>query len=139
MHVLIVCLYARKGGLDGMGQSLQSAMVALTFNQPFNFSAYVFQAIKANALASPILSTNVIKFLLFPRFLQLMLNTQIQNVSTNGQPLRVTQMLKRTFKDCTRYTGRVLAVVPLFGHIVNPNYVAPDDVNWINDPALPPV
>ena len=35
MHILIVCLSAWKVGLDGIGQSLQSAMVALVLNKPY--------------------------------------------------------------------------------------------------------
>ena len=38
MHVLIVYLSARKAGLDGIGQTMQSAMVALVLNKPYNFS-----------------------------------------------------------------------------------------------------
>ena len=68
MHVLIVCLSARKAGLDGIGQSLQSAMVALVLNKPCNFSKYVFSSMIHNAGPSQH------KFLMFPRFVQLLLN-----------------------------------------------------------------
>ena len=62
MHVLIVCLSARKVGLDGIGLSLQSAMVALVLNKPYNFSKYVFSSMIHNVGPSPH------KFLMFPRF-----------------------------------------------------------------------
>ena len=52
MHVLIVCLSARKAGLDGIGQTMQSAMVVLVLNKPYNFSKYVFSSM-ANNVGSP--------------------------------------------------------------------------------------
>lgn len=134
MHLLIVCLYARKGGFDGIGQSLQSVMVALTLNKPYNFSSYIFQAMKTNTLASPIPNKNIRKFLLFPRFVQLFLNAQVPNLPTDGMFLPMMKMMKLTFTDNKNYRKiSPLATVPLFGHIINPNYQAPENYDW-NDP-----
>ncbi|KAJ0733710.1 hypothetical protein HanPI659440_Chr11g0411371 [Helianthus annuus] len=45
-HVLMQCLSARKSGTDTMGQDLLSAMIGLTYNQPYNFSLMILQALK---------------------------------------------------------------------------------------------
>lgn len=133
MHVLIDCLLARKGGFDGIGQSLQSAMASLTLNNPYNFSRYIFQAMKTNILVSPIPKRNIMKFLLFPRFVQLFLNAQVPNLPTDEMLLPVTQMLKRTITDSKNYGRSTPDDVPLFGHIINPDYVAPSNDNWLDE------
>ncbi|KAJ0533067.1 hypothetical protein HanRHA438_Chr09g0386581 [Helianthus annuus] len=43
-HVLMQCLAPRKSGMDGMGHNLLSAMIGLTFNQPYNFSLMILRA-----------------------------------------------------------------------------------------------
>lgn len=53
MHVLIVCLSTRRGGLNGIGQVVQSAMVALVLKKPYNFSRYVFNSMKNNTATNP--------------------------------------------------------------------------------------
>ena len=131
MHVLIVCLSARKAGLDDIGQTMQYAMVALVLNKPYNFSRYIFSSM-ANNISSPQ------KFLMFPRFVQLLMNAQVADLPMVGQPLNLTQMLKRIFADCKQYGKYVTPDdTPLFGHIVDPNYVAPTNDNWL-EPAQPP-
>lgn len=54
-----VCLSSRKGGFDGIGSSLQSVMVALVLKKQFNFSRYVFLAMKVNTMASTIPQKNI--------------------------------------------------------------------------------
>ena len=88
MHMLIVCLSARKAGLDGIGQTMQSAMVALVLNKPYNFSRYVFSSM-ANNISSP-----QHKFLMFPRFVQLLMNAQVADLPMAGQTMKLTLMQK---------------------------------------------
>ena len=132
-HVIIVCLSARKAGLDDIGQTMQSAMVALVLNKPYNFSRYVFSSM-ANNVSSP-----QHKFLMFPRFLQLMMNAQVPDLPMLGQPMVQMQMLKRIFADCRQY-GKYLTPedTPLFGHVSNPNYVAPANDDWQDPPEQAP-
>ena len=120
MHVLIICLSSRKAGFDGIGQTVQSMMVALTLNKPYNFSKYVFLSMCSNIHARPH------RFLMFPHFIQLFLNAQAPNLPTDGRLMRLTRMQKSIFADCRQY-GRnpPPPEVPLFGHIVNQAYVEP--------------
>lgn len=61
MHIMIVCLSGRKGGLNGIGHQLGSAMIALVLNKPYNLSGYIFQNMVSN-----IQGCN--KYYMFPRF-----------------------------------------------------------------------
>ena len=58
-----------------------------------------------------------------------------------GMPLNLTPMTKKIFADCHQY-GKYITpnATPLFGHIINENYQAPADDNWIDQdqPDLPP-
>ena len=125
MHILIMCISSRRAGFDGMGQHMQSAMVALTLNKPYNFSKYVFDSMKDNIAAS------AKRFILFPRFVQLMLNATMPNLQPDGHPMALTHMNKRILADFGQ-SGKAAAPlsVPLFGHIIDAAYVEPANDHW---------
>ena len=72
-----------------MGIAMQSAMVALTLNKPYNFSNYVFTSMKDNLLIRPQ------KFLMYPRFVQMLLNRLAPNLQTDVAPISLQKMHKR--------------------------------------------
>ena len=45
-HVLIHCMGTRRGGFDELKGSIQSAMVALILNKPYNFSGMIMEHMK---------------------------------------------------------------------------------------------
>ncbi|KAM0023774.1 putative HhH-GPD domain, endonuclease III-like, iron-sulfur cluster loop, DNA glycosylase [Helianthus debilis subsp. tardiflorus] len=133
MHVLIHCLSPRKGGYNACRISIQCAMVALVLNMPFNFSQIIFNHLKEN------ITTRQHKFLMYPRFLQLMINAQLPNISkVKANKLMMRHMSCITLSNMLSYRKKTnppykKAPPPnkvLFGHITNPNYVAPPDGTW---------
>ena len=75
------------------------------------------------------------KFLMFPGFVQLLMNAQAADLPMTGQTMKITPMQKRIFADCRQYGKYVTPpTTPLFGHITDPNYVAPDDDAWVDPP-----
>ncbi|KAI3813612.1 hypothetical protein L1987_18340 [Smallanthus sonchifolius] len=131
MHVIIQCLSPRKSGTDGLNTSLQSAMVALTLNRGFNFAHYFYKEIVAqiNPLAGQ-------EFPMYPGFLQMILNHLIPNLPQLQQRLTLTPMTKRIFTYCNNIKQQNPALIPvptpLFGHLINPDYVPPPNDNWIH-------
>ncbi|HEY5235279.1 MAG TPA: hypothetical protein VIJ14_03800, partial [Rhabdochlamydiaceae bacterium] len=126
MHIIIVCLSNRKAGFDVLSHATQSAMTALVLNKPFNFSGLIFSYMKANIASR-------IKFLLYPRFIQLILDAVAPNLPKIGRRFPIIRMQKRIFADCKQF-GRLAKPVdvPLFGHIINPGYIEPAQDNWVN-------
>ncbi|KAM0014589.1 hypothetical protein Hdeb2414_s0034g00725511 [Helianthus debilis subsp. tardiflorus] len=78
LHVLMQCLAPRKSGMDGMGHSLLSDMIGLTFNQPFNFSFMILQSFQSQLGYR---ANDKRLQLLYPRFLTLVF------LSTSESPI----------------------------------------------------
>ncbi|KAI3825659.1 hypothetical protein L1987_07195 [Smallanthus sonchifolius] len=68
-HVMIMCISSRKAGKDAMGHDLAAAMVSLSLNKGYNFSRYIFKA-----LNDQINTVERFRFLLYPRFVQLLID-----------------------------------------------------------------
>ncbi|GKD53059.1 hypothetical protein Tco_1286446 [Tanacetum coccineum] len=66
------CLSTKSGSWDQFGSSLATALICLTEGRKFNWSSYIFKGMVNNI-------TNPKKFLMFPRFLQMMLNIETRN------------------------------------------------------------
>lgn len=127
VHVLIVCFSARKGGFDSANQAVQSAIVALVLNKRYNFTRFIFNSMKSN------ITEGIHRFIMFPRYIQLFLEDQVPNLPQEGRISQPRPMLKRVFADCRNYRPNpVIEAFPLFGHILNVNYVMPPQDNWKN-------
>ncbi|GJV92485.1 hypothetical protein Tco_1540298 [Tanacetum coccineum] len=66
------CLSTKSGSWDQFGSSLATAFICLTGGRRFNWSNYIFKGMVNNI-------TNPKKFLMFPRFLQIILNIETRN------------------------------------------------------------
>ena len=73
-HVMIHVFGSAAGGYDLMRKSISSMMVALILNKPFNVSGMLMEH-----LLEPVRGTRTRKFLLYPRFLQMILITSIRS------------------------------------------------------------
>ncbi|GKA10882.1 hypothetical protein Tco_0690315 [Tanacetum coccineum] len=94
--------------LARMGSSMASLIICLATNQKFNLSKYIFDAMVKHLYGG-------VKFLLYPRFLQVFINQQLGNMSTHKKiivyPFHTKKFfanMKRAGKDFTR------RITPLF-------------------------
>ncbi|GJY08882.1 putative ribonuclease H-like domain-containing protein [Tanacetum coccineum] len=94
--------------LARMGSSMASLIICLATNQKFNLSKYIFDAMVKHLDGG-------VKFLLYPRFLQVFINQQLGNMSTHKKIFvnpfhtkKVFANMKRAGKD---FSGRI---TPLF-------------------------
>ncbi|KAI3745000.1 hypothetical protein L1987_58100 [Smallanthus sonchifolius] len=135
MHVIIQCISPQKAGTDGLKMALQTTMVALTLNKRFNFPLYFYRE-----MVMQINPAEGQGFLMYPRFIQLILNHIIPDLPQHAIRLTLTPMSKRIFTDCTKVKQQNVALIlvntPLFGHLINPNYVAPPNDNWFHPNEL---
>ncbi|GJR33392.1 putative ribonuclease H-like domain-containing protein [Tanacetum coccineum] len=72
VHTIMHCLSTKTGSWDQFGSSLATALICLTEGRKFNWSRYIFKGMVNNI-------TNPKKFLMFPRFLQMILNIETRN------------------------------------------------------------
>ncbi|KAI3802324.1 hypothetical protein L1987_30454 [Smallanthus sonchifolius] len=135
MNVIIQCLSPRKAGTDGLKIALQATMVALTLNKRFNFALYIYRE-----LVMQITPAEGQGFLMYPWFIQMILNHLIPDLPQHPIRLTLTPMSKRIFTDCTKVKQQNAALIPvqtpLFGHLINPDYVEPPNDNWFHPEEL---
>ncbi|KAI3786594.1 hypothetical protein L1987_40389 [Smallanthus sonchifolius] len=131
MHVIIQCLSPRKAGTDGLNIALHAAMVALILNKRFNFALYIYRE-----LVMQITPAEGQEFLMYPRFIQLILNHFLPNLPQHPIRLTLTPMSKRIFNDGTKVKQHNATLIhvntPLFGHLINHDYIEPPNDNWFH-------
>ncbi|GJU29129.1 hypothetical protein Tco_1172718 [Tanacetum coccineum] len=94
------------------GTNIASAVICLAKNQKFNFSKLIFDGMMRNLDSSK-------KFLMYPRFLQLFLNKQIENLSEVNVVYDTPSHTKKIFANMRRqgkdFSG---TVTPLFSSML---------------------
>lgn len=110
--VVMHCLGARKAGMDGVNESLQMIMTSLILNKRFNIAFYIFRNMMKNInlpIEAPTNKPN--KFLMYPRFMQIMTNRLIPEglVRSDRNILKLEHMTLQSIKALKiMKKGRVL-------------------------------
>ncbi|KAI3821408.1 hypothetical protein L1987_08975 [Smallanthus sonchifolius] len=96
----------------------------LAYLKGYNFPRYIFKAIN-----DKINTAERFRFLLYPRFVQLLIDDALPNLPATGERLQVKRVDKRVFAQflkpgCVEPTPKHTT---LFGHLINEAYVAPAD------------
>ncbi|KAJ0783502.1 hypothetical protein HanLR1_Chr01g0021031 [Helianthus annuus] len=135
-HVIMQCFAPRKSGMDGMGHKLLSAMIGLTFNQPYNFARMILRALQTQISYE---AGNAKLMLLYPRFLMLIFKHLIPNIPIHeGLPQLVqTPMTRRIFTHCRNvkpsvHSNALPEIRPMLGAILHAeDYNLAADQTWI--------
>ncbi|GJU25055.1 putative ribonuclease H-like domain-containing protein [Tanacetum coccineum] len=72
VHTILHCLSTKSGSWDQFGSQLAIALICLTEGRRYNWSSYIFKGMVNNI-------NNPKKFLMFPRFLQMILEIEPRN------------------------------------------------------------
>ncbi|GJT40705.1 hypothetical protein Tco_0940570, partial [Tanacetum coccineum] len=72
VHHILHCLSSKSGGWDQFGSNIATALICLSTGRDFNFSKLIFDGMISNLKSKS-------KFLMYPRFLQMILNVQTEN------------------------------------------------------------
>ncbi|GJW08045.1 putative ribonuclease H-like domain-containing protein, partial [Tanacetum coccineum] len=74
IHTILQCLSAKTTAWNEFCSTMASAIICLATNQNFNFSKYIFDNMVKNLEGG-------VKFLMYPRFVQLFVNQQLRDMS----------------------------------------------------------
>ncbi|GJR49827.1 hypothetical protein Tco_1400348 [Tanacetum coccineum] len=109
VHTILQCLSPKKTAWNEFSSNIASAIICLATNQKFNFSKMVFDGMTRN------LDTLSTKFLVYPRFLQVFLDKQLDKVPSHNAIFSAPCHTKKVFANMKR-TGKDFSVkvTPLF-------------------------
>ncbi|KAJ0750130.1 hypothetical protein HanLR1_Chr05g0178361 [Helianthus annuus] len=82
MPMFMLCMTENRGGTDQLSITQSAAFVCLIMNQPYNYSKYVFEGMKRN-----VISVRKDKFIMYPRFLQMIFNARYSELEKTGNTL----------------------------------------------------
>ncbi|GJU90143.1 retrovirus-related pol polyprotein from transposon TNT 1-94 [Tanacetum coccineum] len=89
--------------------TMASAIICLAINQKFNFSKFIFESMVKNL-------DNVGKFLMYPRFVQVFLDKQLEGMSNHNRIYVTPSHTKKIFGNMRRvgkgFSGRVTPLFP---------------------------
>ncbi|KAF5805163.1 hypothetical protein HanRHA438_Chr05g0215641 [Helianthus annuus] len=128
VHMFILCMSENRGGTDQLNITQSAALVCLITNQPFNYSKYIFEGVKRN-----VTGVRKDKFLMYPRFLQMIFNARYPELVRSGNTLELKPMGPACFGALTPKKGtkkKFEGLIPLekFGHFTKIEDVAADPV-----------
>ncbi|GKD25262.1 putative ribonuclease H-like domain-containing protein [Tanacetum coccineum] len=99
---------AKSNAWNEFSSTMASAIICLATNQKFNFFKYIFESMVKNVDSS-------VKFLMYPRFVQVFLDKQVGDMSTQDEIFVTPSHTKKVFCNMKRVgKGFSGAVTPLF-------------------------
>ncbi|GKD92984.1 hypothetical protein Tco_1372821, partial [Tanacetum coccineum] len=108
IHTILQCLSAKTTAWNEFSSTMASAIICLATNQKFNFSKYIFDNMVKNLEGG-------VKFLMYPRFVQVFLDKQVEGMSKHKEIYVTPSHTKKVFANMKRegkgFSGRV---TPLF-------------------------
>ncbi|KAF5788851.1 hypothetical protein HanRHA438_Chr09g0375521 [Helianthus annuus] len=87
VHMFILCMTENRGGTDQLNITQSAALTCLITNEPFNYSKYIFESMKRN-----VKRVRKDKFLMYPRFLQMILSARYPELERSGNTLELKPM-----------------------------------------------
>ncbi|GJT66387.1 hypothetical protein Tco_1017867 [Tanacetum coccineum] len=92
IHTVLQCLSATTTAWNEFSSTIASAIICLATTQKFNFSNYIFESMVKNL-------DNAGKFLMYPRFLQVFLDNQIEGMATHNRTYIAPSHTKNFFAN----------------------------------------
>ncbi|GJZ20997.1 putative ribonuclease H-like domain-containing protein [Tanacetum coccineum] len=109
IHTILQCLSAKSTAWNEFSSTMASAIICLATNQKFNFSKYIFESMVKNVDSS-------VKFLTYPRFVQVFLDKQVGDMSTHDEFFVTPSHIKKVFGNMKRvgkgFSGAVTTLFP---------------------------
>ncbi|GJY28361.1 hypothetical protein Tco_0404128 [Tanacetum coccineum] len=100
---------AKTTAWNEFSSTMASAIICLATNQKFNFSKYIFESMMKNL-------DNAVKFLMYPRFVQVFLNNQLEGMATHNRIYIAPSHTKKIFANMRRqgkdFSGRETPLFP---------------------------
>ncbi|GJW23299.1 hypothetical protein Tco_0033921 [Tanacetum coccineum] len=108
IHTILQCLSAKTTSWNEFSSTMASAIMCLATNQKFNLSKYIFDNMVKNLDSG-------VKFLIYPRFIQVFLDKQVEGMSKHKGVYVTPSHTKKVFANMKRpCKGFSRRVTPLF-------------------------
>nr|GFC78318.1 hypothetical protein [Tanacetum cinerariifolium] len=108
IHTILHSLSAKRTSWNEFSSAMASALICLSSCQRFNFSKYIFESLVRNVNSSS-------KFYMYPRFIQLILQTNIDDLSKHTTRYISPVLTLKVFANMRRVGKCFLGVeTPLF-------------------------
>ncbi|GJT80221.1 hypothetical protein Tco_1054563 [Tanacetum coccineum] len=108
IHTIIQCLSSKTTAWNEFSSTMASAIICLATNQKFNLSKYIFDAMVKHLEGG-------VKFLMYPRFVQVFINQQLGDMSHHKKiyvnPSHTKKILANMKREGKEFSRRV---TPLF-------------------------
>nr|GEV50541.1 uncharacterized mitochondrial protein AtMg00810-like [Tanacetum cinerariifolium] len=95
IHTIVQCMSAKRIAWNGFSSSMTSAVICLAIGRKFNFSKYIFDSMVRD-VDSPS------KFLMYPWFLQVMINAQVNDFSSHNNKYTSSAFTQKVFANMRR-------------------------------------
>ncbi|GJR85524.1 hypothetical protein Tco_0209535 [Tanacetum coccineum] len=132
IHHILHCISSKSGGWDQFGSNIATALICLSTGRVFNFSKPIFDGMISNLKSKS-------KFLMYPRFLQMILNVQTENKNLFVSVILTKKIfgnMKRGFQGIHR--PLLPAMLTIDAGQVQPSSV-PTPSQLVSTPTPPPV
>ncbi|GJS41302.1 hypothetical protein Tco_0566345 [Tanacetum coccineum] len=125
IHTVLQCLSPKTTAWNEFSSTMASAIICLATNQKFNFSKFIFESMVKNL-------DNVGKFLMYPRFVQVFLDKQLEGMSNHNRIYVTPSHTKKIFENM-RMVGKGFSgrETPLF-----PTMVVHNQEEMVEDEAV---
>ncbi|GJT60309.1 putative ribonuclease H-like domain-containing protein [Tanacetum coccineum] len=115
IHVLLHCLSPKSTSWEQFGTNIASALVGLATNQRFNFSLLILNGMLGHI-------SNGTPFLMYPRFVQLFLNKQLEGVDRPQDFMPSVSLPSKVFtfmrKHSTKFSCKITPLTPSMLEVV---------------------
>nr|GEU61310.1 DNA helicase [Tanacetum cinerariifolium] len=132
IHTILQSLSAKRTSWNEFSSAMASAVICLSTGRKFNFSMYIFDSLVRNIDSSS-------KFYMYPRFIQLILQNQLGDLSTHTTKYTSPALTQKVFANM-RMVGKGFSGVetPLFEGllVVRENVVEGIVVEQVQDDAV---
>ncbi|GKD34125.1 hypothetical protein Tco_1249634 [Tanacetum coccineum] len=109
IHTVLQCLSLKTTAWNEFSSTMASAIICLATNQKFNFLKFIFESMVKNL-------DNVGNFLMYPRFVQVFLDKQLEGMSNHHRIYVTPSHTKKIFRNMRRvgkgFSGRETPLFP---------------------------
>ncbi|GJR04045.1 hypothetical protein Tco_0527029 [Tanacetum coccineum] len=118
IHNILHCLSPKKTAWEQFSSNIATAVICLATNRKFNFSRMIFEHMVSN-ISSPH------KFLMYPRFIQICLDMQRNQLQPHSRTYPVPSLSNKVFNNMKRptkgYSGQEVALFPTMLDVTEPS------------------
>ncbi|GJT09060.1 hypothetical protein Tco_0843522 [Tanacetum coccineum] len=125
VHHILHCISPKSGGWDQFGSNIATALICLSTGRVYNFSKLIFDGMVANLKSKT-------KFLMYPRFLQMILEIQTES----KHPYLAVALTKKIFGNMKRgFRGVPRPLLPAMLPVVAQNAGQADQAGTQSQPS----